>query len=80
METTLAEYQFMVVWPDSQATTLTDDERKLLGVAATYTDSDDVWNEAVIGPVARYATQIFRVDGRKIVMVRSDKGEIASWP
>ena len=80
METTLAEYQFMVVWPDGQATTLTDDERKLLGVAATYNDTDDVWNEAVIGPVARYAKQIFRVDGRKIVMVRSDKGEIDSWP
>ena len=80
METTLAEYQFMVVWPDGETTTLTWAERMLLGVDATYTDSDAVWNEAVIGPVARYAAQANQVDGRKIVMVRSDKGEIASWP
>ena len=80
METTLAEYQFMVVWPDGQTATLTGVERKQLGVSATYTNSDDVWNEAVIGPVARYAARINQIDGRKIVMVRSDKGEIASWP
>ena len=59
---------------------LHDDERRRLHIDARYISVDAVWQEPVISTIAQYAHQLYRQDGRRIVLVRSDGVQVASWP